>query len=94
MTSAAVNVCLPKRMGPFGEETVTSATNKRKMPPGSGWHRVRTLELEVPSIASVIVHDGPCDISLELLQVLRWLFRLCMPGYETFTLTSEMELIK
>lgn len=82
-------------MRPFGEETVSLLLQtKERCPQVQAGTELGTLELEVPSIPSVIVHDGLCDISLEFLRVLWWLFRLHMQGYESFTLTSEMELIK
>lgn len=95
VNSAAMIICLVKRMGAFGEETVLLLLKtKETCPQVQAAMQLGTLELEVPSTPFVVVCDGLCDISLELLQVLGWLFRLHMPGDESFTLTSEMELIK
>lgn len=68
----------------MGEETVLLLLQmKERCPHVQAGTELGTLELEVPSIPSVIVHDGLWDITLELLQVLLWLFRLRMPVVHT-----------
>ena len=82
-------------MGPFGEETASLLLQaKGRCPQGQAGTELGALGLEVPPAPSVTVPDGLCNVPVELLQAFRWLFRLRMPDYESFTLTSEVELIK
>lgn len=84
VTSAAVNVCLPKRTGCFWEETVSPLLQwKQYSQVPAGTEQSWAGSPSIPPWLYMMVRHFPGALLL-------WLFRLRMPGYESFTLTSEM----